>query len=115
MKRVSYSFLAFAVVAAFAVGCDEIADKGASRTLSLPDAAQVVAEGPGDLKYRIPDDGCVFVYDADEQAVIGIKHVRAGQRFVLSPDANGATLDGRRVIEHDLKRNHSHRLYFVKE
>jgi len=41
--------------------------------------------------------------------------VRAGQEYVLMPGANYALLDGRKVVEKNMKRGHAYRLYFEKE
>ena len=85
------------------------------RKLTVPDDAKVVADGAGELKYRAFQDGRLFVYDVEDQLVETARHVRAGQQMVVSPDSNTVTLDGRKIVEHDLKKEHTHRLYFEPE
>ena len=74
-----------------------------------------MAEAAGELKFAVTDDGRLFVFDVDDNAVDAMRHVRAGQMFVLNPDSNVATLDGRKTIEQGLNKIHSHRLYFEAE
>jgi hypothetical protein len=106
------------LIAAFIVGCEENekVDTGKyTHTLTIPDTAKVVAEGNGELSFRAPDDGRIWVMDADTGKVISSKRVREGQKFTLNPEANSAMLDSQKVISQDLKRKDKHQLYFEKE
>ena len=55
-------------------------------------------EGAGELSYRALQDGRIFVYDVEDQALESAKRMRAGQKFVLSPEKNIATHDYRRSL-----------------
>ena len=120
MKYASLQKFAFvALVAAAIVGCEETHEpsetRAVARKITLPDDAKVVAEGVGELKYRAMQDGRVFVFDVEDSALENARHVRTGQILVLKPDENVVTLDGHKVVEQDLKKDHTHRLYFEPE
>ena len=115
MKPSRFNIALVLLGAAFLAGCEEVQPPPARPQITVPDAAKVVTEGAGQLKYRATVDGRLFVFDVDDNAVDAMRHVRAGQVFVLDPDANVATLDGRKTIEQILKKTHSHRLYFEPE
>ena len=113
ISRFKLALILFLVAAA--AGCEETQAPPARPQIVVPQSAKVVAEGAGQLKYRVTEDGRLFIFDVDDQAVDAMRHVRAGQQFVLNPEANTATLDGRKALEQDLKKTHSHRLYFEPE
>ena len=117
MKYASLQKIAFvALFAGAIIGCEESHEaREARRKLTLPDDAKVVAEGVGELKFRAMQDVRVFVYDVEDSALENARHVRTGQILVLKPDANVVTLDGHKVVEQDLKKDHTHRLYFEPE
>jgi hypothetical protein len=100
---------------ALAFGCEEDKHESSKHSLAVPDSAQMVAEGTGELSYRANDDGRIWIYDADTQQVVAAKRVREGQKFTLNPEKNSAMLDSQKVLSTDLKRNDQHRLYFEKE
>jgi len=97
------------------VGCEQDMHESSRHTLTVPDSAQMVAEGAGELSYLAKDDGRIWIFDADTQKVIAAKRVREGQKFTLKPDSNSAMLDSQKVISTELKRKDQHRLYFEKE
>jgi hypothetical protein len=116
MNRTRHIFASIALLVAASLGCEETHEaRDASRKLLLPDDANVVAEGAGELKFVAKEDGRVFVYDTEDQMLENAKHIRAGQLFELSPNANMATLDGRKVMDQQFKKEHSHRVYFEPE
>lgn len=114
MTQKQHSFSWLVLAAAVLIGCEESHDT-TSRKLTVPEDAKMVAEGPGELSFQVTEDGRLFIFDDEDQAVITTRRVRAGQEFVLSPDSNTGTLDGRQVIKQDLKKKHSHKLYFAPE
>ncbi len=103
------------LAAAIVAGCQENSQPATPRQITLPGDAKVVAEGPGELTYQAKDDGRLFLFDVDDNLVVAAPHVRAGQKFNLSPDSATATLDGRKMVEQGLKKNQSYRLYFEPE
>src|SRR5438034_9815772 len=107
MKRINLQLSRFALAFLLAVpilGCETTQDvkdvmeepesesRVAARNLSLAQNAKVVAEGPGDLKFRAPQDGRVFVYDVEDSAALNVRHVRTGQVFEVRPDTNMVVL-----------------------
>lgn len=84
-------------------------------TVSIPDDAKTVDEGIGTLKYTAREDGRIFVMDMIDRAAIFDYHLNQGQDFELIPDRNRATVEGKKVYDKDLKRQHAHRLYFLSD
>ena len=79
----------------------------------VPTTATRVDEGDSArLSYSPAREGTLYVYDALDDRVIFSSPVRAGERFVLDPDANRATVDGRTVLGTGLNPRHQYRLYF---
>jgi len=120
MKFASLQKFAFVTLfAAAIVGCEENHEasetRSVARKITLPEDAKVVAEGVGELKYRAMQDGRVFVFDVEDSALENARHVRTGQILVLKPDENVVTLDGHKIVEQDLKKDHTHRLLFEPE
>jgi hypothetical protein len=89
--------------------------RAVARQLSLSQNAKVVAEGAGDLKFRAPQDGRVFVYDVEDSAALNVRHVRTGQVFEVRPESNQVVLDGVKVKGQEIKKDHTYRLYFEPE
>lgn len=109
---------AIAVFGGAFAGCD-ISDsdsrKDDGRELNVPKNTEIVAEGHGDLSYKAKRDGIVYVFDEDDRVTLFRERVREGQRFTVSPEQNRATIDGEEVWKKDLKKKHSHRLYFERD
>src|SRR5437868_11498672 len=73
----------------------------------VPTTATRVDEGnAARLTYSPTRDGTLYVYDADDDRVILSTRVRRDERFVLDPDANRATIDGRTVLGTGLSARH---------
>ena len=89
------------------------ADRGLRGLDEVPKTATRVDEGnAARLTYSPTRDGTLYVYDADDDRVILSTRVQRDERFVLDPDANRATIDGRTVLGTGLSARHRYRLYF---
>ena len=73
------------------------------------------AQGTSELTYAARRDGTIYVYDVDADQLVYTGTLRDGQRFVLDPDDNLAEIDGRKVLDRDLKSSHRFRLYFAED
>lgn len=84
---------------------------------TLPPNLEPVAEGPSTLDYKAESDGRVYVTDATDAAnpVVARRHIRAGQIIEVSPAQDQITIDGRSILNQDLNKTHSYRIYFEKE
>src|SRR5687767_2434227 len=82
---------------------------------SVPRTARLVKRDFGDLTFRAPDDGTIWVVESSEDRVIFTDRVRRGAEFRLEPERNRGTLNDRSVINKDLKRDIRHRIYFESE
>jgi hypothetical protein len=79
----------------------------------VPTTATRVDEGSGPLLSYAPSrDGTLYIYDTDDDRVVFSTPARQDDRFVLDPDANRATLNGRTVLGTGLVPSHRYRIYF---
>ena len=90
------------------------ADDRRSRGLDeIPTTATRVDEGDATrLRYSPTRDGTIYVYDADADRVLFSTRLRQDERFILDPEANRATVDGRTVLGTGLSPRNRYRLYF---
>ena len=82
----------------------------------IPRDAVKVEEGVGDaLRYEAERDGRVYVYDEDDDAVVYKGTLERGEEFVVDPEADVLSADGRRVGDVNLRAAHRYRLYFMRD
>ena len=72
-----------------------------------------VIEGNQEVTYTPDRDGTIYVYDVEADEVVYDGRVRRGEVFLIDPDDNKATIDGRTVLREDLKSSHRFRIYFA--
>jgi hypothetical protein len=101
--------LIFTFVAMFA-GCTQQLER--PPVAEIPSKAIAVKEGSGRLFFQAVDPGIIYVFDADTVSLLFTAPVEAGQRFVLEPGQDRATVEGRAVYEKPFPRRHTFRLYF---
>jgi hypothetical protein len=90
-------------------------DRGGSRTTvrDVPSTATRVDAGAGPrLNYTPTREGMLYVVDADDQRLVFSNRLRADERFVLDPEDNRATIDGRTVLGTGLYPRRRYTLYF---
>jgi hypothetical protein len=96
-------------------------DRGSTRNRSdatadaVPSSAKLVKRDFGDLTYRAPDDGTIWVVQSSDDRVIYRKAVRRGDEFRLEPDRNRASLNDTTVVDKDVKSGIRHRIYFESD
>jgi hypothetical protein len=79
----------------------------------VPLSATLVGEGRDEeLTYRASRDGTIYVYDAEDERVIGSAGIRDGQRFTIAPDRNRATINNDEVDVGKLSTRRNYRVYF---
>ena len=94
-------------------GSSDRSDRSPRGLQDVPTTATRVDEGAGPrLTYSPTRDGTIYVYDSDGDRVILSTRLRQDERFVLDPDANRATVDGRTVLGTGLNPRNRYRLYF---
>jgi hypothetical protein len=102
--------LAFVVTMTSFIGCTQHLDP--SPISDIPPRALPVKEGSERLFFQSVDPGTVYVFDADTVSLIFSTPVASGERFVLDPMHNTATVEGRPVYEKPFPKHHTFRLYF---
>lgn len=107
--RVSlYAVVASAVLSA---GC------AAERPESVPADARSVAKQAGNnpVNFTAPHDGMVYVYDRSAQKMVYSGRVQRGETLELDPRRDNVRLDGRTVLEKDLRDLNEYQVWFDEE
>jgi hypothetical protein len=81
----------------------------------IPQRADIVAEGRGELTFKADADGELFVQDLKDERTILQRRITRGQRVTVFPDDNRIRLDDDTVSKSDLKREHTHRIYLLRD
>ena len=79
---------------------------------AIPDTSVLVAFGSGRIAFTAVDPGRMYVYNADTARVVFTTHIEPGQRIVVDPAAGRVLLNGRPVLEQDLGKRKTFRLYY---
>jgi hypothetical protein len=116
--RLAATVAALFLGAALIIGCQS---SGGGRSkegtgilrAGLPPEAKVVAEGASQLTYTPEEPGQVFLYDVNQDRVIGRFNLRRGQRFAMDGVAGRATIDGNEVRIGETKKNGNYQIYFL--
>ena len=81
----------------------------------LPRNAKSVATGAGEITYRVPSHGRIYIYDAGNERVLMSREVHDGQTVLVDPERDRVLIDGKKVYDNNLERKHTHRIYFEKD
>jgi hypothetical protein len=79
----------------------------------IPAKSVQAREGTGRLFFEAMDPGTVYVYDASTTRVLVVQDLQTGQRFVLEPSNDRATVEGKVVATVPMNAKHIHRIYFL--
>ncbi len=101
--KVAFAGVALSVMA---IGCT------AERHQEIPPQAMLSTEGEGQLAYRAPKDGRIYVDDVNSGRLVYTGQIKAGQLFMVEPSERHVTLDGDIVQDKALSAGHRHRVYF---
>ena len=81
----------------------------------VPKTARLEAEGRGDLSYKAPRDGYVYVVDHRDRKLIYEGPLYEGETLLIAPYRNVIEVDGKRVKKvKDLENKHIHRVFFER-
>jgi len=81
----------------------------------VPRTARLVKRDFGDLRFRAPEDGTMWVVESTNNRVIYTDAVRRGDEFHLDPERNRGSLNDRTVIDKDIKSDIRHRIFFESD
>lgn len=87
------------------------------RPEGVPLTASLGGEGEDRIEFAAPDDGTVWVADAEarrEDPILYTAPVRRGQRVTVNPEKDQILIDGQIVYEKDLPER-NRRIFFVRE
>jgi murein L,D-transpeptidase YcbB/YkuD len=105
--------------AALVVGCQSSGQRNSDGSgilrAGLPPSAQVVTEGSGQLTYTPEEAGQVYLYDVNQDRVIGRFQMRRGQRLAMDGVSGRATIDGNEVRIAETKKNGNYQVYFLAD
>ena len=82
----------------------------------VPETARLRTEGRGDLTFKAPRDGFVYVVDSRERKLVYEGPLDEGETLMVAPYRNQIEVDGQRVKRvKDLDNKHIHRIFFERE
>jgi len=89
----------------------------ATGQVQLPKGAEYVAGGRGELSWKLPEDGRVYVHDVTAERTLFSTMARGGQRFAIVPAEDRASLDGEDVqgVAIAMQTRNEHRIYFQRK
>ena len=91
------------------VGC------AAERHEEIPRSARLVADGQGKRDFIAPNDGMVYVYDRTAGNLIYSGRILEGERVEVEPMEDRITLNGRTVMDKQIRDNNEMRVFFRGE
>jgi hypothetical protein len=96
---------------------DRDATLGSARLSGIPRNARRVDSAPGttEMAYDARRDATVYVYDVDSDKIVYTGSLRSGDRFILDANDNIALINGKKVLDKDLKSRHVFRLYVLDD
>jgi len=109
-RRIMNLTATLAVATCMFVGCTQ--HLGPAPTSDIPKSALPVKEGSERLFFQTVDAGTIYVFDIDTVTLLFSTPIDRGQRFVLEPAHNRATIEGKPVYEKPLPKEHTFRIYF---
>lgn len=81
----------------------------------IPRRAAILREGRGTLEFTTDTDGDLYVQDLKDVRTIVTHRVHRGQVVRVVPDENRVRLDDDSIYTGDLKKNHVHRVYLLRD
>lgn len=130
MTRRTFAAAAVSLAAGLVVGCGEnnnehrndkhrkanerIAHERVGPALSdIPrDAKRIDADYSGRLHYQAGHDGRIWLYDSTDDLVIYSGKLLRDERFVVEPEEDRLSINGKRIGPVNLHPKHRYRLYF---
>jgi hypothetical protein len=87
------------------------------RPESVPADARSIAKqtGTNPVNFTAPRDGTVYVYDRSEKEMLYSGRVRQGETLELDPMRDKVRLEGRVVMEKDLRDLNKYQVWFDEE
>jgi hypothetical protein len=106
-------------VALYAVVASAVLSTGCApeRPESVPADARSVAKQAGNnpVNFTAPHDGTVYVYDRSAQQMVYAGRVQRGETLELDPRRDSVRLEGRTVLEKDLRDLNEYQVWFDEE
>ena len=82
----------------------------------VPKTARLRAEGRGDLSFKSPRDGFVYVVDTRDKKLVYEGPLDEGETLLIAPYRNVIEVDGVRVKRvKELDNKHIHRIFFERD
>jgi hypothetical protein len=81
--------------------------------VQIPKEASYVAGGRGQLTWKVPSNGRIYVRDMTAERSLFSTEVRRGQSFTIVPGEDRAAIDGEDIRAADMQTRNEHRIYFL--
>lgn len=114
--RITGMTLALILGTALLAGCQSSGRAGEGTGIlraGIPPAATQVAEGPSQLTYTPEESGQIYLYNVNNDRVIGRFFLRRGQYFAMDGIAGRATIDGNEVRIGETPKNSTYQIFFL--
>jgi len=87
------------------------------RPESVPADAKSIAKqtGSNPVNFTAPDDGSIYVYDRSEQKMVYSGRLKEGETLEVDPKRDKVRLDGRVVLEKQLRDLNEYQVWFDAE
>ena len=97
------------------VAADRDTDRDRDEPL-VPKTARLRTEGRGDLSFKSPRDGYVYVVDTRDRKLVYEGPLDEGETLLVAPFRNVIEVDGQRVKRvKELDNKHIHRIFFERD
>jgi hypothetical protein len=92
------------------------ADREEEERPLVPKTARLRVEGRGDISFKSPRDGYVYIVDSRDRKLVYEGPLDEGETIAVAPYRNVIEVDGQRVKRvKDLDNKHIHRIFFERE
>lgn len=81
----------------------------------IPRRAAIVKEGRGAIEWTADSDGDLYVQDLKSETTIVTRRIHRGEKVSVVPDENRVRLDDDSIYKGDLKKDHVHRIYLLRD
>ena len=105
VRRIAVS-AGLCMLGAFLAGCMS------ERNQHVAPQATLASEGTGEVSYRAPEDGKVYVFDQNDNRVVYVGDVQKDQLVQVDPNKDDITVGDKIVFEKGLHKGNSHRIFF---
>ena len=93
---------------------DDLDDEAALE--DLPRSAEFIKADKGDMEFRAPEDGTVFIVGSNKGKILEEADIRRGEEFEFRPGKHRGYIDGREVMyRKSFKDSREYEIHFLED